>query len=642
MRIRALTAAVAVAALVVPASAGAASSRSLSGSVPGWAKASAKQAHAAGADGVGFRVYLGWRDASGAEALAKAVSTPGGASYGKFLSPAQFRQRYAPAAADVNAVKTWLKDSGFSIVATPLNGHYVDAEGTVAEAEAAFATTLNTYAVDGRTLRAPATALRVPASLTAVAGVIGLDESQLLIHPDRAGTDAAPSAGFRNGTPCSAYWAEKYATDQPAFNGKTEPYAPCGYTPSQLQGAYGVAGPIAAGNDGSGQTVAVIDAFASPTIVDDVNTYSAKHGLPAFKANQFSQVVAPGTYRHPESRKFDPSGWYGEETLDVEAVHSMAPGANITYVGAPNNGSSLDAALNHVVDRKLAQIVTNSYGFSSELLPPGYIKPYNDTFIQAAIEGIGLYFSSGDNGDELNNVGYQTTDWPASSPYVTAVGGTSLGVDAGNGYAFETGWGTKRYSLAGGAWTAPTYLYGAGGGTSRLFAEPSWQKPVVPADIATRWSAAGGRAVPDVAMVGDPTTGMLVGQTQTFSDGTYYDEYRIGGTSLSSPLFAGVMALADQAKGSAHGFASPALYEKAGTGAFRDIAGGPPAPADPSKGWDAAVRSDYVNGESAADGMRTTLRTLDDTGNTIKVRPGYDDVTGVGSPAGQAFLDALK
>jgi subtilase family serine protease len=107
----------------------------------------------------------------------------------------------------------------------------------------------------------------------------------------------------------------------------------------------------------------------------------------------------------------------------------MAPAAKIVYVGAPNNRQDLDAAMNHVVDQGLAQIVTNSYGFgTTELLPPGYVKPMEDTLIQAAIEGIGVYFSSGDNGDESSSFGFATTDWPASSPWVTAVGGTSLGI----------------------------------------------------------------------------------------------------------------------------------------------------------------------------------------------------------------------
>jgi len=305
--------------------------------------------------------------------------------------------------------------------------------------------------------------------------------------------------------------------------------------------------------------VAIIDAYASPAIASDVNTYSSRHGPPTMNGGQFQQVAAPGTYNRPESGARnpkkgpvqDPQGWYGEETLDVEAVHTTAPGANIVYVGAPNNYQDLDAALNHVVDQHLASIVTNSYGFSSEALHPGFIKPQLDTMIEAAITGVGIYFSSGDNGDETGgnpaNAAAATPDWPASSPLVTAVGGTSLGVGATGQYLFETGWETGRSGLSGGAWSPAypgRYLYGSGGGTSHLFAQPAYQAGVVPTAIATRNGGAPARVVPDIAALGDPTTGMLVGQTQTFPDGSVaYGEYRIGGTSLSSPLMAGFMAL---------------------------------------------------------------------------------------------------
>src|SRR5437773_11643494 len=250
----------------------------------------------------------------------------------------------------------------------------------------------------------------------------------------------------------------------------------------------------------------------------------------------------------------------------------MAPAAKIVYVGAPNNFQDLDAALNYVVDRHVASIVTNSYGFRTEILPQGYIKPYESIILQGVITGIGIYFSSGDNNDESLVVGYTTTDWPASSPWVTAVGGTSLAVGSSNNYLLETGWGTTRSrwtdkqgnfcnGTPGTRWS-PTppgvWLYGGGGGVSRVFAEPSWQVGVVPQAV---FAAQGrtGRALPDVSAIADPNTGLLVGQTQAFPDGVRYAEYRIGGTSLSCPIIAGIMALADQAKGSPHGFANPAL-----------------------------------------------------------------------------------
>src|SRR5439155_1646624 len=131
----------------------------------------------------------------------------------------------------------------------------------------------------------------------------------------------------------------------------------------------------------------------------------------------------------------------------------------------------------------------------------------------------------------------RTVDWPASSPYVTAVGGTSLAVGASNQYLFETGWGTTRSGwnascskTATVTWcpTPPgTWLYGSGGGVSRLFGVPSYQVGIVPSTV---FSAQGrtGRAVPDVAALGDPNTGYLIGQTQTFPDGaSHYSEYRI-------------------------------------------------------------------------------------------------------------------
>ena len=145
----------------------------------------------------------------------------------------------------------------------------------------------------------------------------------------------------------------------------------------------------------------------------------------------------------------------------------------------------MDAALNWVVDHHVAQIVSNSYGDLGEDLPADQIALERAIFIQAACEGIGLYFSSGDNGDEVDTLGYATTDNPASSPWVTAVGGTSLGVGATNNYLFETSWGTTKSVLTddGGAWdpTPPgNWIYGGGGGTSHIFAEPWYQRRVVP------------------------------------------------------------------------------------------------------------------------------------------------------------------
>jgi subtilase family serine protease len=388
--------------------------------------------------------------------------------------------------------------------------------------------------------------------------------------------------------------------------------------------------------DGRGTTVAILDAFGSPTIVDDATTY-AKRNDPRhpLRQAQFSQKVYPPTPELEPPDQCDAAGWYGEETLDVEAVHAMAPGANIYFVGASDClDTSIDVALNDIVANGSADMVSNSYGDAGEDIPAEEVAAFTQIATQAAIEGIGLYFSSGDSGDEAANLGQPSPDFSASSPWVTAVGGTSMAVDAKGKRQFETGWETGKSTLTDGAYEKPAFNGGAGGGTSRLFREPFYQKGIVP-DALAKQNQTGdqrGRVVPDVAALADPNTGFLVGQTQTFSDGVYYDQFRIGGTSLACPLMAGIVAVADDLDGVHHGFVNPVLYQVAShAGAVNDV-----------KHVDAAVeRVDFANSENADDGLIVSARTLDYGDLTIHTTPGYDNVTGVGSPGGRSFLRLL-
>ncbi len=594
----------------------------LHGSAPAWANSKNYAGPADPNADVGFRVYLGWTNPSAAEALARAVSDPHSSSYGHYLTPTQFRQQFAPSANDVAQVQNWLRSQGFDVVYTPANNHYISAEGTVAQAEAAFGTSFGMYHVRGQTVRSPSSDVSIPGSLAGmVNAVIGLDESYQFVQTYHVvDKNAPPSGGFRNAPPLSVYWAElvsPYA--YPAgftgvTNPSTVPWSVKGYTPDQIKGAYGISG-----YDGAGQTVAIIDAYASPTILNDVNHWSTNRGLPTMNSSQLVQVVPPGVYRRPQNPRQDPQGWYGEETLDIEAVHGMAPAANIVYVGAPNNYQDLDAALAHVVDQHLGQIVTNSYGWNGENLPAGYIKPYEDILVQAAAEGIGVYFSSGDNGDETAILGYASPDWPAVSPWVTAVGGTALAVNANNTRVFETGWGTSNYNCNTStlACSRTGWLYGAGGGVSTIFSAPSYQSSL----------GLSGRAIPDVSALADPQTGYLIGQTQAFPDGNRYSEYRIGGTSLASPIFAGIMALLDQKSQHPHGFANPLFY--AHTSAFTDI----------TSIKTAVARRNFVNGYDATNGTVDRLRTFDDYSGspTQHTGTGWDNVTGLGVPSSNLF-----
>ena len=393
---------------------------------------------------------------------------------------------------------------------------------------------------------------------------------------------------------------------------------------------------LAAGYDGRGATIAILDAYASPTILSDAQTYARRNDpRHPLRGYQFAQSL-PASFSFVD--ECDAAGWYGEETLDVEAAHATAPAANILYVGATScQDADLNAAMNSVVDNELAQVVSNSYGNVGEPSSKADVAEEHQTLLQAAAQGISVMFSSGDNGDEVANTGTRQVDYEASDPYATAVGGTALAVTKDNGYGFEQGWGTGKSTLTKGAWDPkpPAYLYGGGGGTSRLFTQPSYQAKVVPSSISNYFGKGAHRAVPDVAMVGDPSTGFLVGQSQTFPDGTVkYSEYRIGGTSLSCPLFAGVTAVSNQLHGGALGFLNPKLYALAGTSAFRDVDHGRAV-------TDGVVRVDYVNGVDSKDGLATSLRTLNQTGS-IYTRKGYDDVTGVGSPNGAGFFNGVS
>jgi subtilase family serine protease len=643
-------------ALATPGLAHADGARRTVETAPAWTAHARAVGQTPAADRQNLTAVLGLRDAAGAEALATAVSDPSSSQYRSFLSAAQWRARFAPTQADVDTVTSWLKANGFTVTGVPDNHRYISFTGTSAQVEQAFATDLQTFDKSGARVSANASSASVPAALAGlVAGIGGLDRSAsksplnvggpetprparaVSVPKAAAPNDVLPPPDpvFHNAGPCSSYYGEKAASSVPQILVDPLTYAPCGYKPAQLRGAYGVDSALKQGYDGRGATVAVVDAYASPYILGDAQTY-ARRNDPShpLRSYQFSQST-PATYSYVD--ECGASGWYGEETLDVEAVHATAPQANILYVGASScQNTDLNAAVNTVVDNELAQVVTNSYGSAGEPTSMADVAEEHQTFMQAAAEGISMLFSSGDSGDEVANTGTRQVDYEASDPYVTAVGGTALAVTRNNGYGFEQGWGTGKSTLTNGSWTPnpPAYLYGGGGGTSQLFTQPGYQKKVVPAEIANYFGQGPHRAVPDVAMLGDPNTGFLVGQSQTFPDGSIrYDEYRIGGTSLSSPLFAGVVAVGAQVNGGSLGFLNPTLYKLAGTAAFRDVDHG-------RKVTDGVVRVDYVNGFDDSAGTRTSLRTLNQTG-TIYTRPGYDDVTGVGSPNGVSFLAAV-
>ncbi|CAL9318842.1 S53 family peptidase [Streptomyces sp. SudanB52_2052] len=595
----------------------------LAGTRPAWATAKADQGATSDSAQVSARVYLAGQDAAGLAAYAKAVSDPKSASYGKYLTARQAQSRFGATKAQVAAVKAWLTSAGLKV--TGVTRHYVSVTGDVAAAEKAFGTQLHNFAKGARTYRAPASTASVPANLAdAVLTVTGLDNApHMATHDDRL---PPPDTVFRNAGPFSSYYGSNTASTLPDAYGGKIPYAIKGYTGKQLRAAYG-----AGTRTGKGVRVAITDAYASPTIAYDAGTYAGKHGDAAWKTGQLRQVLPT---KYTNTKACSAAGWYGEETLDVEAVHAVAPAAGVTYVGAAScmDNDLLDA-LGKVVDHHLADIVSNSWGEVEAAQTPDLAAAYDQVFQLGAVEGIGFYFSSGDDGDEVASSGTKQVDSPANSAWVTAVGGTSLAVGKDDTYLWETGWGTEKANLSadGKSWTdfPGAFTSGAGGGTSKTVAEPSYQQGVVPEALAKANSADGNRVVPDIAAIADPNTGFLVGQTQTMPDGRTqaYSEYRIGGTSLAAPTIAAIQALAQEARGGTPiGFANPAIYAKSGSKVYHDVTD------NPTGSGLAVARVDFVNGYDATGGLATSVRSLGKDSSLQAVK-GYDDVTGVGTPA---------
>jgi subtilase family serine protease len=608
----------------------------LPGTKPAWTAAAPQTAVVPAAQQESAKVWLAPRNAAELDTLARSVSDPASSQYQQFISRDAYVSRFAPTQAQIAAVTAWLNGVGVHVDQTGADAHYLAVSGTAAAFNAAFGTQLAKFAVKGRQVQAPAADVSVPDTVaSSVLAVTGLSTFGHTVKPADLG---APDA-FVNGTPCSSYYGQQQAASLPKFNGATLPYAVCGYTPSQLRGAYGV---DRSGLDGNKQAVAITDAFDAATLESDASQYARLHGDKAFQRKQFSDRSVPDSTVGTRVDDCGGNGWYGEQTLDVEAVHGMAPKADVLYYGAAScYDDDLLAQLSQIVHDNDASVVTNSWGEPTFVvidgtlyttLDDGLINAYESVFKQGAVQGIGFYFSSGDSGDDVDAWGYKHPDYPAGDPWVTAVGGTSLAIGRSNTRLFETGWGTARWGLSAdkASWASEVpFLYGAGGGFSQVFDRPWYQNGVVPGSTA-------GRAVPDISMVGDPTTGMLVGETQAFPAasrfgpaGVHYGEYRIGGTSLSSPLLAGVVAGVQQSTGRRTGFANPFIYGLARVpGSYYDVT---------PQGDAGNVRADFVNGINESDGYRYTVRTFDQDSSLVTA-PGWDDVSGVGSPNLSAFL----
>ena len=641
---------------------------------------------------VKFEVVLKLRHAAAAQALVTAVSTPGSASYRHYLTAAQWEARFSPSAAEVSSARNWLASEGFKVGGTSRDRITVSASGTAAQVEKAFGTTLGNFKVNGHVVRLATHQMSVPASVAgSVVGALGINQTVATTGAAASRTASARTlstarrlstvrglagangvfppapAAFITAPPCGKYFGQKSTTLRPPFGHgypNTVPDQVCGYKPGQFRSAYH-AGRT---STGKGVTVAIIDAYGSATIRGDATRYFAKNdpGNP-FRNAHFSQLLATPFQNESVCAA---SSWLVEQAIDVEAVHSMAPNAHILYVGAQDCINGLFNAEQAVIDNHLADVVSNSWGDTGgDLLDDVATRTaYDDLFMLADSTGMTVQFSTGDDGDNFDVLGLSAADYPASSPYVTAVGGTSLKIGRRGRPTGQLGWATGRSfkctanvvggvpgctKSAVGSWLPVSYDGGSGGFTSYNYVQPAYQKGVVPSVLALRNSPIIGptptRVVPDISLDADPSTGFLIGLHQTFPNGVArYSQTRYGGTSLASPLLAGVIADADQAAGSALGFINPAIYAlHSQSSAIDDI-----LPGGKQGMYRVDRASTYVPG---AKGFIRQFREVtyegvitycDETGNcasrpnTLSTAPGYDSMTGLGS-IGPSFVADL-
>ena len=358
------------------------------------------------------------------------------------------------------------------------------------------------------------------------------------------------------------------------------------YTPGDFQGAYGLTGYLAEGGGGRGETIAIIDAYGDPEISQDLNAFDLAFGLPPANLN----IIPVGPYEPSLGITY---GWDAEVALDVEAAHMMAPLANINLVVASNDSNGLFYAIKDVVTNHLGDVVSMSWGGPEDLFglsgfsSQGILNyPYADYYFSlGASEGITFFSSSGDTG-AFDGTTSPTggASFPATSPFVTAVGGTTLFVTPYSG-TFASLNSSAVYSGED-AWSISPQYVGAqissGGGYSTLFAKPSYQDGTVSGSV---------RAIPDVAADANPYTGMVV----VLEGGLYVE----GGTSLSSAMWAGMAADLDQYVGHPLGALNPYLYS-----------------IDQDKGLYDEAFNQVASGYNGA----------------YQAGPGYNLVTGLGSP----------
>ncbi|MGH9485122.1 MAG: S53 family peptidase, partial [Terriglobales bacterium] len=572
--------------------------------------------------GISLHFNLSEAQQADLSSLLTAQQNPASPRYHQWLTPDQFAARFGMASADLAKVESWLQQQGFTIDSVARSRTRLRFSGTAAQVEIAFAAPMHYFRIAGVRHFAPAAALSLPAAIEPTVLAVGnLDDFRpqpRLIPRSRL----APIPHFTSSQTGDVFLA-----------------------PGDIATAYDLLPLYAAGDNGAGQAIAVTG--QSAIALSDIEHFQEAAGLP---------VKDPSLILVPNS---GPATVYSsdevESDLDLEWAGAIAPGASLDfiYVGSDQNLSAFDA-VSFAVNQDLAPIITTSYGLC-EAAQSAQIASFESTLEQAATQGQTVIAASSDDGStDCSGVSGMTSaqqeapavDFPASSPYVTGIGGTEIpraDLVTGTGY-WQASSGSDvissaRQYLPETAWnddSSAAGLSASGGGASTVFAKPAWQTGVsgIPPD--------GLRDVPDLALYASSTSpGYLLctsdtsawgkGQqsscTSGFRDSATGNLTVAGGTSFGAPIFAGMVAILNQEAGytTGQGTINPELYSLAATSstyaaAFHDVTSGNnnctagPSYCSSTAGFSAGAGYDQVTGLGSVDLHQLALAWPANTG----------------------------
>lgn len=517
-----------------------------------------------------FDVTLAPRDASGLSSFIASLSNTASPNYGHFLTPGQFAKRYGATSTSVDAVRSYMRGYGLHVGSLSTGRLVLHVTGTTTDIAHAFAARVETVRRASGVLAAQlATKGTLPSVLAhEVAGVAGLSSvvqpSTNLVHSNVTSHVTTPSACADDGGETS-----------------TTPNSLGGYTALQEAQLYGVTAQWAAGNVGTGQTIALYELSAYDP--SDLATFFQCYGL--------NPTITP------ISVDGGPTGSYDDEpTLDIEQAAALAPGATFEVYQGPNNSTGPIDTYTQIADDDTATIISTSWG-TCESDPEGDPSAEQPIFEQMSAQGQTIVSAAGDAGSsDCNGITNNdlAVDDPASQPFVTGVGGLTI---------------NSISPLNQSVWDTPVSTGNAGaggGGISVLWSRPTWQVATGIADSESM------RLVPDLSALADPNTGFIQYFTGTGAGLCHHDCAAgwdaIGGTSVGAPLISALVAISAQACDVPRlGFINPSLYAMSSTG-FVDVTTG---------------SNDLygVGGYNAG--------------------PGYDEASGLGSPDGAAFFAGL-